>query len=83
MSLYIDVDHVTHVLLADGWHIVHEASFDLDAYEYHHEKNLILKGGGVAGIPSTGATWGEADGTRICCPITAVLAVRTRAAKAK
>jgi hypothetical protein len=33
MSLYIDVDRVSSVLLADGWHAVAEDSFDLDAYE--------------------------------------------------
>lgn len=34
MSLSIDVDTVTAVLLADGWHTVVNGSFDLDAYEY-------------------------------------------------
>jgi hypothetical protein len=34
VSLAIDVDHVTEVLLADGWHIVAEQSFTLDSYEY-------------------------------------------------
>lgn len=34
MSLMIDIDNVTAVLLADGWHQVHGDSFDLDAYEY-------------------------------------------------
>ena len=34
MSLRIDVDTVTAVLLADGWHEVADASFVLDAYEY-------------------------------------------------
>lgn len=34
MSLAIDVDDVTAVLLADGWHEVANRSFELDAYEY-------------------------------------------------
>jgi hypothetical protein len=37
MSLNIDIDKVTAVLLADGWHDVawdNESTFELDAYEY-------------------------------------------------
>ena len=33
MSLAIEVDDITHVLLADGWHTVHDASFGIDSYE--------------------------------------------------
>ena len=34
MSLAIDIDKVTNVLLADGWHEVVDDSFTLDAYEF-------------------------------------------------
>jgi hypothetical protein len=34
MSLAIDVDTVTHVLLSDGWHAVAAGSFTLDSYEF-------------------------------------------------
>jgi hypothetical protein len=34
MSLAIDIDAVTAVLLADGWHEVIDDSFYLDAYEF-------------------------------------------------
>jgi hypothetical protein len=34
VSLAIEVDDITHVLLADGWHIVHDASFGIDSYEF-------------------------------------------------
>jgi hypothetical protein len=34
MSLAIEVDDITHVLLADGWHTVHDASFGIDSYEF-------------------------------------------------
>lgn len=34
MSLAIDVDRVSGVLLADGWHEVGGRSFGMDAYEY-------------------------------------------------
>jgi hypothetical protein len=34
MSLAIDIDQVTGVLLADGWHDVVDVSFEIDSYEY-------------------------------------------------
>jgi hypothetical protein len=34
MSLAIEVDDITHVLLADGWHTIHDASFGIDSYEF-------------------------------------------------
>ncbi len=91
MSLSIDIDRVSRVLLADGWHEVLKFSFDLDSYEFvqsdeedqefglhqrNSEPHVLLAGGRVQGVPATGATWREADGSRICCPITAVLAVK-------
>jgi hypothetical protein len=34
MSLAIEVDDITHVLVADGWHTIHDASFGIDSYEF-------------------------------------------------
>jgi hypothetical protein len=78
MSLYIEVDSVKAVLLADGWHNVVSKSFDLDAYEFHHEDQILLGGGqeSKVGVPATGATWKESDNTQVACPLTAVLAVK-------
>lgn len=52
MSILIDIDKVTSVLLADGWHDVawkdDESTFELDAYEYvdgDHYRNVQQKGG--------------------------------------
>ncbi len=75
MSLKIDVNAVEAVLLADGWHSVAENSFDLDAYEFYHEKEQIYSGG-KDGTPTTGAQWAEPDGAQVSCPITAILAVK-------
>jgi len=78
MSLYIDIDKVSSVLLADGWYSVFELSFDVDAYEYLQRtdndpfKDKLLHGGG------TGATWKLPTGERICCPIDSILAVREK-----
>ena len=74
MSLMIDVDKVSHVLLADGWHEVHDSSFTLDAYEYvwandvqkKHGDFDLMHGGGKSGVCATGFTfhevWNEAVG---------------------
>lgn len=82
MSLAIDVDSVTEVLLRDGWHKVIDDSFDTDAYEFLHEGRLLVGGGSVAGISATGATWKERDDTWVACPLPAILAVSyTRAGR--
>jgi len=73
MSLYIEVDDVAAVLLADGWHRVTDNSFDLDFYEFHNGKVDLLSGG-----DDVAAAWTEADGAIVCCLLTAVLAVRTK-----
>ena len=75
MSLFIEVDQVAAVLLADGWHTVKDRSFYLDAYEFQHDGVLL----GGADVCSTGAIWTEADGAIVCCPLTAVLAIRSKA----
>lgn len=52
MSIAIDIDKVTAVLLADGWHDVawrdDESTFEIDAYEYiagDHFRSLTSRGG--------------------------------------
>lgn len=79
MSLLIDIDRVTEVLLADKWHTVDNGSFSLDAYEFIEEgeggKKIVLHGGGQGGVCSTGATWQEKSAS-FYCPLTAILAVR-------
>lgn len=77
MSLAIDPTAVTHVLLADGWHVTKNGIY-LDAYEYV-EGELPFEGkivGFLAESP-TGVSWTEAKGS-VCCPLTSVLAVRVR-----
>lgn len=78
MSLYINVDLVTEVLLADGWHAVADDSFTLDSYEFHWNDQLLLRGGQVDGVPSTGFFFIEHMGDVVTGPLTSVLAVRTR-----
>lgn len=66
MSLAIDIDQVTQVLLADGWHQVREDSFYLDSYEYlwnheGHNSPELVHGGGNSGICATGFGFKTSD----------------------
>jgi hypothetical protein len=72
MILAIDMENVAEVLLVDGWHRVSEASFTLDSY-------ALRRGGNGEEVPITGASWKERDGSVIYCPMSAVLAVKTKA----
>lgn len=83
MSLAIDVDRVTAVLLADGWHHVANQSFTLDSYEYlwyptntRRSDFEILHGGGQSGVCATGFAFQDTDGQTTAGPLTAILAVR-------
>lgn len=76
MSLNIDIDDVSAVLLADGWHPVAGQSFDLDSYEFKRGDLRLLGGGACPGVPHTGFSFLDEDGDRIDGPLTALLAVR-------
>lgn len=85
MSLAIDVDTVTAVLLADGWHTVAEQSFNLDSYEYiwHHPGHdrydgefEVLHSGGTNGVCATGFEFTTTEGSYMTGPLTAILAVQ-------
>jgi hypothetical protein len=58
MSLAIEVDDITHVLLADGWHTVHDASFGIDSYQFMWREGMgdgpILEGGQEKHIAAAG-----------------------------
>ena len=82
MSLEIDIDRVSAVLLADGWHDVADVSFMVDAYEYldfghagGHDyppgKAMLLHNGGA------GFAFMEPGGQWIYGPVSSILAVRT------
>lgn len=86
MSLGIEVNEVVSVLLADGWHEVHDSSFYLDSYEYiesHPDddparKMVYLNGGQEPLVPATGFTFREAGGTWMFGPLTSIVAVRAK-----
>lgn len=81
MSLAIDVEKVTHVLLSDGWHLVEPKTFTLDAYEFLEYPDdpdgdgFLLLGGGQSGMCATGFAFREGE-FRVSGPLTALIAVR-------
>lgn len=85
MSLWIDIDKITQVLIGNEWHEVEPETFDLDSYEYmggeHYGDDHCLHGGGNSGVCATGFTFqpkGHST-SRICGPLTAIQAVRSSA----
>lgn len=79
MSLAIDVDKVTDVLLADGWHAVKDYSFSIDSYEYiwgGGGGDTLLGGGNEPLLPAYGFAFTDHTERTLCGPLTAVLAVK-------
>jgi hypothetical protein len=76
VSLTIDIDVVTHVLLADGaWYEAANGSFNVDAYELvwrsgHEEASLHS---------APGFTFTDTSGRTISGPISSVMAVQAQA----
>lgn len=83
MSLLIDPERVSKVLLADGWHVVEPKSFGCDSYEYVHmywngeEKYVNHHLGGQSDVCATGYAFRVPGpgGRWVAGPLTAVLAV--------
>jgi hypothetical protein len=88
MSLAIDTDLVTDVLLSDGWHHVEDDSFDIDSYEYldtwwnETDKSILKLGAGQEPlIPTRGFSFREKSddkNVRTVGPLTSIIALRTR-----
>jgi hypothetical protein len=79
VSLYINTNKVTAVLLADGWHDVVPNTFDLDSYEMHDGAEYLLLGGGQAdGVCQIGFGFIEEEepDTTVYGPLTSILAVK-------
>lgn len=82
MSLAINPELVSAVVLATGRYQVRPGTFDLDSYEYvapHSNPDrdgMVLHGGGNSGVCATGFDFiVEPDGHRMLGPLTAILAV--------
>jgi hypothetical protein len=78
MSRVIDMDKISEVLLADGWHTVtqinNKSTFCLEPHEYIRDSAPAAEG-----LQFTGATWlEEKDDAQFYCPLTAILAVKIK-----
>ena len=91
-TLYMNVRDAVAVLLADGWHPVHNSSFDITPLEFTKEIEHRLEFiygcsdpeqdfSETVESPLFFASWEEADGSCVLCPISSVLAVREGAVK--
>jgi len=93
LSLEIDVEKISEILLADGWHKVSavgdgRSSFGLDIYQFQESPSQEPPAPQPnAGQPTkagqehetrSGARWTESDGSRVFCPLTSILAVKYR-----
>jgi len=77
MSLAIDTDKITEVMLPDGWHTVAKGSFGLDAYEFERGGKTLFRAGQEGLVrPATGFVFTDASGETICGPISSVRAVK-------
>lgn len=78
MSLAIDVDRIDAILLADGWHYVHDASVAFDAFEFVWKVDGEIVDSAQPNAESTGITWNELEVgivRRFFAPLNAVLAL--------
>jgi len=79
MSLAIEIDNVSAVLLSDGkWYSVHKASFFLDAYEFLQsaDDERAINSGGIGFSFQCKAEKGEVE--VISGPFASIEAVKTK-----
>jgi hypothetical protein len=76
-SLHVHADHVSAVLLADGWHEVTRNSFTVGPFEFFdgYREQRRLDGPETAPV---GFAFDTANGDRFAGPLTSILAVRHR-----
>ena len=80
MSLAIQMNDVSEVLLSDGWHKVKMESFIIDHYEFM-DGDADVHSSGDNGICENGFSFSEAspDGVTfvtVCGPLTSILAIK-------
>jgi len=84
MSLAINIDRVTRVLLSDGWHDVAKvpggvgaSPFEIDSYEFVTDGEVFLGGGSKPLIPARGFGFSFIEaGHSISGPLAAIQAVQ-------
>lgn len=70
----VPIETVEHVLLADGWHRIKAGSFEIG------ELAFTTSGGKLVGpdLGRQGVQWREDDNSLVTCPLSAVLAIRSK-----
>jgi hypothetical protein len=71
----VDEIQVAAVLLADGWHSVHEHTFRVDPAPFSLKMSDPDKASYE--FPMSVVIWREPDGSSVLAPVTSVLALRT------
>jgi hypothetical protein len=77
MSLRIDVNAVSRLLLRDGaWYEVLPGSMTMDAFEWTDSEGLVITSGDIAVLPAMGVRFKTRGITGwISCPLTSIMAV--------
>ena len=82
MSLAIDTNSISEVLLNCGWIKIQLGSFDLDSFEFvENNPFYLVHGGGASDICATGFIFTDLKGARVYGPMTSILAVKRLAIK--
>jgi hypothetical protein len=77
MSLAIDPESVSAVLMADGWHEIERGSFRVDSYQYLQDELALSEDVGITGFCFDTERGGMMAGSRVAGPLTSILAVLT------
>jgi len=79
MSLSIDTEHVTAVLLVDGWHVIEPGTFKIEGYDIRDDGYPLI----AREFPDHGFTFVEVDESYVASsvsgPLSSLLALRHRA----
>lgn len=79
MSLSLEPENVTALLLADGWHEAIPGTLFFDAYEFIDPNNEKITGilfSGGLGFEFSEIVRPDADPTQIAGPVSSILAIR-------
>ncbi len=80
MSLDINPDKITEVLVSGQWIAIRPGTFDIGGYNFAYSSYALLSAGESDDVTATGfgASMADESGHRICGPLTALQAVKVR-----
>lgn len=77
MSLAIDIDKVTAVMIGGVWHVVIEDSFAIDSFEFVQGDRLEFGGGRCELISASGFSFKGEDSQWVSGPLNTIQAVKS------